>query len=210
MTIEVQDLGLQDYVDTWQAMQTFNQNRDDTTPDQIWFVEHPPVYTQGLNGDQSHILQSLGDIPLVHSDRGGQITYHAPGQLIMYVLIDLKRRKLGVRQWVHLLEDISIKTLADFNIHAQARADAPGLYVNGAKIASLGLKVKRQCCYHGLALNVDMDLTPFQRITPCGLNGMQMTQVSDIQPQVTMAQLKPGLVTQFERVLKNWPIIHNS
>lgn len=210
MTIEVRDLGLQNYVDTWQAMQSFTQNRDDTTPDQIWFVEHPPVYTQGLNGDQNHILQSLGDTPLVHSDRGGQITYHAPGQLIMYVLLDLKRRKLGVRQWVHLLEDISIKTLADFNIQAQARADAPGLYVNGAKIASLGLKVKRQCSYHGLALNVEMDLTPFQRITPCGLQGMKMTQVTDLQPQVTMSQLKPGLVTQFERVLKNWPIIHNS
>ena len=210
MTIEVRDLGLQNYVDTWQAMQSFTQNRDDTTPDQIWFVEHPPVYTQGLNGDQTHILQSLGDTPLVHSDRGGQITYHAPGQLIMYVLLDLKRRKLGVRQWVHLLEEISIKTLADFNIQAQTRADAPGLYVNGAKIASLGLKVKRQCSYHGLALNVDMDLTPFQRITPCGLQGMKMTQVTDIQPQVTMSQLKPGLVTQFERVLKNWPIIHNS
>lgn len=210
MTFKVIDLGLQDYATSWQAMQTFTQNRDASTPDQIWFVQHPPVYTQGLNGDQVHILQTLGDIPLIHTDRGGQITYHAPGQLIMYVLIDLKRRKLGVRQLVHLLEQVCIACLADFNIQAQARADAPGLYINGAKIASLGLKIKRQCSYHGLALNVDMDLTPFQRITPCGLQDMKMTQVTDLQPQVTIAQLKPGLVTQFERALKNWPIIHSS
>lgn len=207
MTFEVVELGLQDYAASWQAMQTFTQNRDASTPDQIWFVQHPPVYTQGLNGDQTHILQTLGDIPLIHTDRGGQITYHAPGQLIMYVLIDLKRRKLGVRQLVHLLEQVSIDCLAGFNIQAQARADAPGLYVNGAKIASLGLKIKRQCSYHGLALNVDMDLTPFQRITPCGLQGMKMIQVADLQPQVTIAQLKPGLVVQFEHALKNWPII---
>lgn len=204
--IELHDLGLQPYSDTFQAMQTFTQQRQTTTPDQIWLVEHPAVYTQGLNGQDQYILTSLENIPLVHSDRGGQITYHAPGQLIVYLLIDLKRRKLGVRPLISLIEQACIDLLADYQILANARKDAPGIYVEGKKIASLGLKIKRHCSYHGLALNVDMNLAPFQRITPCGLDGMQMTQVTDFTA-INVEQIKPGLVMHLKQQLKNWPIM---
>lgn len=207
MSIEIKKLGLQDYQSTWQAMQDFTAQRHVDTPDQIWLVEHPPVYTQGLNGQPEHIQQSLGDIPLVQSDRGGQITYHAPGQLIVYTLIDLKRRQLGVRALVSLLEQACIDQLAELGISAQSRKDAPGIYVNSQKIASLGLKIKRQCSYHGLALNVNMDLSPFQRITPCGLSGMQMTQVCLYNSEQTVQSLAPGLVDCIQQGLLNWPII---
>ncbi|WP_038125928.1 lipoyl(octanoyl) transferase LipB [Thiomicrospira pelophila] len=207
MSIEIKNLGLQDYQSTWQAMQDFTAQRHVDTPDQIWLVEHPPVYTQGLNGQPEHIQQSLGDIPLVQSDRGGQITYHAPGQLIVYTLIDLKRRHLGVRALVSLLENACIAQLTELGISAQSRKDAPGIYVNSQKIASLGLKIKRQCSYHGLALNVNMDLSPFQRITPCGLSGMQMTQVSLYNSEQTVQSLAPGLVDRIQHGLLNWPII---
>lgn len=205
--VNVQQLGLQSYLETWQAMQTFTNERQSDTPDQLWLVEHPAVYTQGLNGQAEHIQQSLGDIPLIQSDRGGQITYHAPGQLIVYTLIDLKRRQMGVRALVTLLETSCIELLADYQIPAQARKDAPGIYVHDQKIASLGLKIKRQSSYHGLALNVDMDLSPFQRITPCGLNGLQMTQVSNYRPEITIETLAPGLVERIQQALQNWPII---
>lgn len=205
--LEIRDLGLQDFEQTYLAMQTFTQARQATTPDQLWLVEHPPVFTQGLNGQAQHIKQSLADIPLVHTDRGGQITYHAPGQLILYVLLDLKRRKLGVRQLVSLLEQACINLLADYQIDASARADAPGIYVKGQKIASLGLKIKRHASYHGLALNVNMDLTPFQRIVPCGLNTIQMTQMQAFLPNIQLEQVKPGLVAHFQQALSNWPII---
>lgn len=207
MSIEIKKLGLQDYQTTWQAMQDFTAQRQADTADQIWILEHPPVFTQGLNGQSKHIQQPLGDIPLVQSDRGGQVTYHAPGQLIIYTLIDLKRRQLGVRAFVSLLEQACIAQLADMGISAQSRKDAPGIYVEGQKIASLGLKIKRQCSYHGLALNVNMDLRPFQRITPCGLNGMQMTQVSQFDPTQTVESLAPGLVDRIQHGLLNWPII---
>lgn len=207
MSIEIKNLGVQDYQATWQAMQDFTTQRHVDTPDQIWLVEHPPVYTQGLNGQPEHIQQSLGEIPLVQSDRGGQITYHAPGQLIVYTLIDLKRRQLGVRALVSLLENACIDQLADLGILAQSRKDAPGIYVAGQKIASLGLKIKRQCSYHGLALNINMDLSPFQRITPCGLSGMQMTQVSLYNSEQTVQSLAPGLVDRIQQGLLNWPII---
>lgn len=209
MLIEIKNLGLQDYSTTWQQMQDFTAQRQTDTPDQIWLLEHPAVFTQGLNGQPEHIQQSLGDIPLVLSDRGGQITYHAPGQLIVYTLIDLKRRQLGVRALVSLLENACIDLLAELGISALSRKDAPGIYVDGQKIASLGLKIKRQCSYHGLALNVNMDLTPFQRITPCGLSGMQMTQVSQLSPEQTVQSLAPGLVDRIEQALSNWPIIAN-
>lgn len=209
MLIEIKNLGLQNYQTTWQQMQDFTAQRQTDTPDQIWLVEHPPVFTQGLNGQAEHIQQSLGDIPLVLSDRGGQITYHAPGQLIVYTLIDLKRRQLGVRALVSLLENACIQQLANLGIAAQSRKDAPGIYVAGQKIASLGLKIKRQCSYHGLALNVNMDLSPFQRITPCGLNGMQMTQVSQYRPEQTVQSTAPGLVDRIKQGLLNWPIIAN-
>lgn len=184
MTIQLKWLGQVAYEETWQAMQTFTDQRDNTTPDELWIVEHPPVFTQGLNGDERHAAQlnqfNQSDIPMVQTDRGGQITYHAPGQLVIYVLLDLKRAKLGVRELVHLMENAIIDFLQQHNIQAEARADAPGVYVAGQKIASLGLKVRKHRSYHGLALNVDMDLTPFQWITPCGLDGIQMTQLADL------------------------------
>lgn len=180
MTILVKQLGLQDYQTTWQAMQTFTDQRTAETPDELWIVEHSPVYTQGLNGKAEHLLRPNSQIPVVQTDRGGQITYHGPGQLIIYVLVDLKRRKLGVRALVSILENSIIELLQQFDIPAEARADAPGVYVNGKKIASLGLKIRKQKSYHGLALNIDMDLAPFQAINPCGLLGMQMVQLKDL------------------------------
>jgi len=179
MTILIKPLGLQPYEQTWQAMQAFTDNRQPETPDELWIVEHPPVFTQGLNGKAEHILQN-SEIPIVQTDRGGQITYHAPGQIIIYVLVDLKRPKLGVRALVSLLENSIIEYLATLNIQSKARADAPGVYVEGQKIASLGLKIRKQKSYHGLALNVDMDLSPFKLVNPCGLQGMQMTQISNL------------------------------
>lgn len=210
MSLVIQHLGHQRYTDTYQAMQTFTAERQADSQDEVWLVEHPPVYTQGLNGDARHIQSSLGAIPLVQTDRGGQITYHGPGQLVMYVLIDLKRRKLGVRQLVTLLEQSTINLLQNYGLNAQARADAPGIYIHGKKIASLGLKIKRQCSYHGLALNVNMDLSPFQRITPCGLTGMQMCQLADFVDAISVPSVYAGLLTEFKRQLANWPIISTS
>lgn len=181
MDIQIRQKGLQDYESTWLAMQEFTDTRTAETPDELWIVEHPPVYTQGLNGKAEHLLNPSLEIPIVQTDRGGQITYHGPGQLIIYALIDLKRRKLGVRALVTLLENAIIDFLAKREINAIAREDAPGVYVNGKKIASLGLKIRKQKSYHGLALNVDMDLAPFQAINPCGLLGMQMAQLKDYQ-----------------------------
>lgn len=182
MPIQFVQRGLEDYATTFQAMKTFTEQRDAHTADQVWFVQHPPVYTQGLNGKAHHLLNPPAGIPIIQTDRGGQITYHGPGQLIAYLLIDLKRRKLGVRQLVHQIENTLIALLAQYNITAQADPNAPGVYVDGKKIASLGLKVKKQACYHGLALNVNMDLAPFNHINPCGLLGMQMTQLSHFLP----------------------------
>ncbi|MDA3808075.1 MAG: lipoyl(octanoyl) transferase LipB [Thiomicrorhabdus sp.] len=182
MSITIKTLGLQPYESTWQAMRDFTELRQENTPDELWIVEHPAVLTQGLNGKAEHLLQTLHDIPLVQTDRGGQITYHGPGQLVIYVLFDLKRAKLGVRALVTLIEESIIEYLHQLGIMANARADAPGVYVNQQKIASLGLKIRKQRSYHGLALNVDMDLSPFELINPCGLNGMLMTQLSDLLP----------------------------
>ncbi len=177
MPIHIKTLGLQPYESTWQAMQTFTNERQDSTPDELWIVEHPAIFTQGLNGKAEHLLQTDHNIPIVQTDRGGQITFHAPGQLIIYILFDLKRAKLGVRALVTLIEESIIDYLSQLNIPAQARADAPGVYVNQKKIASLGLKIRKQKSYHGLALNINMDLSPFKLINPCGLARMQMTQI---------------------------------
>ena len=175
------DLGRVEYEPTWRRMQAFTQERDANTPDEIWFLEHPPVFTLGLNGKPEHVL-AAGDIPVINIDRGGQVTYHGPGQLVVYPLIDLKRRKLGIRALVEALENAVIDTLADFDIEAVSRRDAPGVYTpEGAKIAALGLRVRRNCTYHGLAFNIGMDLEPFQRINPCGYAGMQVTQVADLK-----------------------------
>lgn len=178
MQFKIKQLGLQPYEQTWQAMQDFTLQRNEHTIDEIWLVQHPAVFTQGLNGKAEHILQQ-SDIPIVQTDRGGQITYHAPGQAIVYVLLDLKRSGLGVRALVTELENAIIEYLKSLGIESNARKDAPGVYVNNKKIASLGLKIKKHRSYHGLALNVAMDLSPFNLVNPCGLQGMQMTQVQD-------------------------------
>lgn len=201
MDLIVKQLGLQDYQTTWQAMQAFTQQRNEETADELWIVEHSPVYTQGLNGKAEHLLRPNPEIPIVQTDRGGQITYHGPGQLVIYILVDLKRRRLGVRALVSIIENAIIELLASFHIEAVARADAPGVYVNGQKIASLGLKIRKQKSYHGLALNVDMDLTPFQAINPCGLLGMQMAQLSDFVPAGQRPQLSE-LGSHLCRILK--------
>ncbi|BBP43018.1 lipoyl(octanoyl) transferase LipB [Thiosulfativibrio zosterae] len=198
MSLIIRPLALLPYAETWQAMQTFTLERTPQTPDEIWFVQHPPVFTQGLNGKAEHLLQTFDDIPVIQTDRGGQITYHAPGQLVAYCLIDLKRNQLSVRQFVHDLEGIIIELLAHYQIQSQARADAPGVYVQGHKIASLGLKVRKQCTYHGLAINVCMDLTPFTRVNPCGLQGMQMTQICEFVPKITLELVAEDLSAIFK------------
>jgi lipoyl(octanoyl) transferase len=175
----IRRLGLQAYAPVWRDMQRFTEERGADTPDELWLVEHPPVFTVGLNGKPEHLL-APGDIDVVKVDRGGQVTYHGPGQIVLYLLIDLRRRGLGVRALVSLMEQAVIELLAGYGIQSVARQDAPGVYVDGAKIASLGLRVRRGCSYHGLALNVDLDLAPFQRINPCGYPGLAVTRLRDL------------------------------
>jgi len=188
MTMMIRQLGLQDYETIWQAMQRFTLDRMPDTDDQIWVVEHPPVYTLGLNGKREHLLNT-GAIPVVETDRGGQVTYHGPGQLVVYPLLNLKRRELGVRTLVTLLEQTMIDTLAHYGIAAIARPEAPGVYVNGKKIGSIGIRIKNNCCYHGLSLNHAMDLTPFKFINPCGYAGLEVTQLADLGVAVDREQL---------------------
>lgn len=160
-------------------MQSFTDKRDAATTDELWLVEHPPVFTLGLNAKREHLL-APGKIPIINIDRGGQVTYHGPGQLVVYLLLDLRRRNLGIRPLVEHIEQALINLLADYQIESHARRDAPGVYVDEKKIAALGLRVRRGCSYHGLALNVNMDLEPFQRINPCGYQGLEVTQLSDL------------------------------
>jgi len=171
--------GLSDYSAAWAEMRAFTDGRTQDTPDELWLLQHPPVFTLGQAGRAEHLLDP-GEIPVIQTDRGGQVTYHGPGQLVAYLLVDLRRGGLGVKGLVHLLEGAVIGLLAGYGIEAEARADAPGVYVAGAKIASLGLRVRRGCSYHGLSLNVDMDLTPFLRINPCGHPGLAVTQLADL------------------------------
>lgn len=180
-------LGRVDYLDCWHAMQQFTDNRTAETEDALWLVEHPPVFTQGQAGRPEHVLHP-GDIPVVQTDRGGQVTYHGPGQLVAYVLVDLRRLKIGVRKLVAALEGAVIDLLAGLEIAAQARPDAPGVYVDGAKIASVGLRVRHGCSYHGIALNLDLDLAPFARINPCGYAGLPMTRLVDLVPAQALAE----------------------
>ncbi|MCW8332634.1 lipoyl(octanoyl) transferase LipB [Vibrio sp. SCSIO 43135] len=175
----VKQLGRQDYQPVWQAMHEFTDNRTDDSRDEVWLVEHNPVFTQGQAGKAEHLLNT-GDIPVVQSDRGGQVTYHGPGQLVVYFLINLRRKKLGVRDLVTHIENLVINTLKTYNIESAARPDAPGVYVDNKKICSLGLRIRKGCSFHGLALNVNMDLSPFLRINPCGYQGMEMVQVSQL------------------------------
>ncbi len=185
----VRQFGQQDYQACWQRMRAFTDARTAETPDQIWLLEHTPVFTQGQNGKAEHVLDT-GDIPLIQTDRGGQVTYHGPGQLVVYPLIDLRRRGLNVRATVTWLENSVIALLREYQIYAIAKADAPGVYVDEKKICSIGLRVRRGCSYHGLALNVKMDTTPFTRINPCGFSGLQMTQMADYAPMVEMREVK--------------------
>lgn len=185
----------------WQSMTDFTNQRTPDTPDELWLVEHPPVFTQGQAGKPEHLLLP-GEIPVVQTDRGGQVTYHGPGQLVAYPLLDLRRIKMGVRDLVTAIEQTIVATLAVYGIEAYPKPDAPGVYVAGNKIASLGLRVRRGCSFHGLALNVDMDLAPFQRINPCGYAGLAMTQMRDLLPEPpVLAEVQDQLVMQFARKL---------
>jgi lipoyl(octanoyl) transferase len=189
----VRELGRRDYESVWQAMQDFTRGRDESTVDELWFVEHPSVYTQGVSGRAEHVLDSHG-IPVVQSNRGGQVTYHGPGQVVAYVLFDLRRRKIGVRDLVSRLENAVIGLLQGYGITAAARPDAPGVYVDGAKVAALGLRVSQGRSYHGLALNVDMDLTPFQWINPCGYKELKVTQLKDLGIHDSLAGIRAKLL----------------
>ena len=196
----IKHLGLVDYEPTWRAMQAFTDTRTAGTPDELWVVEHHPVYTQGLAGKPEHLLR-LTDIPVVKTDRGGQVTYHGPGQLVVYLLIDFKRMHIGVRELVRRIEQSVIDMLAGQGIVANGDVNAPGVYVDGAKIASLGLRIKNGAVYHGLSLNVDMDLTPFGWINPCGYEGLRVTQMKDLGVDKTLAQVADLLLPQLEKHL---------
>ncbi len=191
---------LQPYEPVWQAMQTLTAERDEQTTDEIWLLQHEPVFTQGQAGKAEHLL-STGDIPVVQVDRGGQVTYHGPGQLIVYLMLDLRRRKLGVRDLVDIIEQSIVDLLADFDIQAYPKPDAPGVYVKEQKICSLGLRIRRGCSFHGLALNLDMDLEPFLRINPCGYAGLQMTQLRTQSPQADLAAVPDNLVKHLVKKL---------
>ncbi len=216
--LTVKQLGLREYIPVWEAMQSFTVRRSNETPDELWVVEHPPVFTLGLNGKSEHILDA-GSIPVVQVDRGGQVTYHGPGQVIIYLLVDLRRLAIGVRQLVDHIERAVINALATLSIEAKADPQARGVYVEGRKIAALGLRIKHGCSYHGLALNVDMDLTPFERIHPCGYRGLEITQLRDFGVNLhwmtiaqllnTHLQLELGYTQCMKNVL-NWNRSHDA
>ena len=197
----IRSLGLVAYEPTWRAMQTFTAQRDAATPDEIWLLQHPPIFTLGQAGKPEHLLHH-SDIPLLNIDRGGQITYHAPGQLVAYLLIDLKRRNISVRELVSRMEQAVIDLLDALGVHAQRRADAPGVYVQAAKIAALGLRIRHGCSYHGLALNVDMDLTPFGFINPCGYAGLAVTQTRDLGIIASLSELEQALNMHLRAALR--------
>lgn len=205
----VRDLGRQPYLPVWRAMQGFTDDRGADTPDELWLVEHDPVFTLGQAGKPEHVLMP-GDIPVLNVDRGGQVTYHGPGQLVVYPLLDLKRIKVGVRDYVCKIEQSIIDTLDHWNIHAERRDGAPGVYVNGAKVAALGIRVRRGCTFHGLAFNIAMDLEPFHRINPCGYAGLQVTSMLDLGGPSSLDAVKPvllqALAAQFGLRLQAAPV----
>jgi lipoyl(octanoyl) transferase len=186
------DVGFRPLPDVWAEMQSFTAARGDDTPDEIWFVEHPPVFTLGMRADRAHLL-APGDIPVVQIDRGGQVTYHGPGQLVAYVMVDLRRVGLNPRTLVQALESAVIDTAAEYGVNAVARRDAPGVYVAGRKLAAIGLRVKRHCSYHGLALNVAMDLSPYARINPCGFEGLEVTDLRTLCGVDELARVRADL-----------------
>ncbi len=195
MQTVLRKLGIQDYGTILRDMQTFTLKRDHATADEIWIVEHPPVYTLGLNGKREHLL-SIEDIPVVETDRGGQVTFHGPGQLVVYLLLDIKRLNIGIREIVTMLEQAMVVTLSQYGITAIAKPEAPGVYVNDKKIGSVGLRVKKSCCYHGLSLNNDMDLTPFKHINTCGYPALDVTQLVDLNIKIKTHELAIPVVHQ--------------
>jgi lipoyl(octanoyl) transferase len=195
MQTVVRKLGLQDYETVWKNMQTFTLERNQNTADELWIVEHPPVYTLGLNGKREHLL-NISNTPVIETDRGGQVTFHGPGQLIVYSLLDIKRLQKGIRDIVTMLEQAMVVTLSQYGITAIAKADAPGVYVEGDKIGSIGLRVKRGCCYHGLSLNNSMDLTPFEQINTCGYPSLNVTQLADLNVNIKTHELAVPVVHQ--------------
>ena len=190
--------GRQDYVPLWREMQEFTDTRDENTPDEIWLVEHPPVFTMGLNASDEHLL-APGDIPVVQIDRGGQVTFHGPGQLMVYPLIDIRRSNIGVRNLVTALEQSVVDLAAEYNVEAIARADAPGVYVAGDKLASVGLRIRRGASFHGMALNVDIELEPFTRINPCGYAELQMTDLHRLGVELSLEDSAEKLLPHFLR-----------
>jgi lipoyl(octanoyl) transferase len=198
--IIIRQLGRQPYTPVWLAMQDFTDRRDDTTVDEIWLVEHEPVFTQGQAGKDEHVL-APGNIPVVKVDRGGQVTYHGPGQQMLYVLLNMKRNKLGVRNLVTALESCIVDSLKPFGIQAYPRADAPGVYVDDKKVCSIGLRIRRGCSFHGLALNVNMDLSPFQRINPCGYAGLEMVNCAQLDGPSNMAEASSIIIQQLCELL---------
>ena len=212
MNVQVRHLGVQDYLPTYEAMKKFTNERDASTPDEIWVLEHPPVYTLGQAGDLAHLLVKDSSIPLVPIDRGGQITYHGPGQIVVYLLLDLRRRKLFVRDLVNRIEQAIIDTLTDFKVLGERHQGAPGIYLGhdhsiaahliGAKIAALGLKVTKQCCYHGLALNVHMDLGPFEAINPCGYPGLKTVDLSSLGVSDNIGAVAKSLLSHLLKQLE--------
>jgi len=202
----VRELGLHDYFPIWQAMQRFTDTRTEQTCDELWLLQHRPVFTLGQAGKTEHLL-APGDIPVIKVDRGGQVTYHGPGQLIAYLLLDVRRKAIGVRDLVQRMERSLIALLASYGISAQTQTGAPGVYVEGAKIASLGLRIRRGCSFHGLSLNVAMDLEPFSRINPCGYQGLRITQMQDFIPLIEMAEVSSRLCSQLAATLGYQQII---
>lgn len=196
--VRVFDLGRQAYDPVWRAMQRFTDARDDATVDELWLVEHEPVFTLGQAGKPEHVL-APGDIPVLHVDRGGQVTYHGPGQIVLYPLLDLRRLGVGVREYVCRIEQAIIDTLDEWNIGGERVEGAPGVYVGGAKVAALGIRVRRGCSFHGLAFNIGMDLEPFHRINPCGYQGLRVTSLQDLGGPSSMDAVKPVLLEQVAR-----------
>jgi lipoyl(octanoyl) transferase len=197
-TARLRDLGRRPYAPVWRAMQAFTDTRDAETGDELWLVEHDPVFTLGQAGKPEHVLMA-GDIPVIHVDRGGQVTYHGPGQIVLYPLLDLRRLKVGVKEYVCKVEQAMIDTLAEWNIQAVRRDGAPGVYVNEAKIGALGIRVRRGCTFHGLAFNIAMDLEPFRRINPCGYAGLQVTSMIDLGGPSGLDAVKPVLIDHIAR-----------
>lgn len=196
LPLKVRRLGRQPYEATWEAMSQFTNNRGHDTPDELWLLEHDPVFTLGQAGKTEHVL-APGDIPVIHVDRGGQVTYHGPGQIVAYPMIDLRRVGVGVRELVNKIEQAIIDTLGHWNVVADRLEGAPGVYVAGAKVAALGLRVRRGCSFHGLAFNVNMDLEPYHRINPCGYKGLEVTQVVDLGGPSRLSDVEDALVEEF-------------